>query len=118
VLGISSASGLSEATLAGFCRESKFEEAVVTLAALAKVQIEIVDRLMESDRFDPVLILCKAANLSWPAVKTLIMLRTSGNGMSGSELDDAYANYGRLSASTAQRVVRFWQVRQANEASS
>jgi len=38
--------------------------------------------------------------------------------MSASELDDAYANYGRLSASTAQRVVRFWQVRQANEASS
>ena len=118
VLGISSTNGLSEATLSGFCRDSKFEESVVTLAALAKVQIEIVDRLMDSDRFDPVLILCKAANLSWPAVKALIMLRTAGNGMSASELDDAYANYGRLSASTAQRVVRFWQVRHANEASS
>ena len=64
VLGISSSSGLNEATLSGFCRDRKFEEAVVTLAALAKVQVEIVDRLMESDRFDPVLILCKAANLT------------------------------------------------------
>jgi uncharacterized protein (DUF2336 family) len=118
VLGISSANRLNEATFSGFCRESKFEELVVTLAALAKVQIEIVDRLMESDRFDPVLILCKAANFSWPAVKALIALHTAGNGMSASELDDACANYGRLSASTAQRVVRFWQVRQANEASS
>ena len=33
--------------------------------------------------------------------------RTSTQG-----LDAAFANYGRLSASTAQRVVRFWQVRQ------
>jgi uncharacterized protein (DUF2336 family) len=116
VLGISSTSGLNEATLSGFCRDRKFEESVVTFAALAKVQIEIVDRLMQSDRVDPVLILCKAANLTWPGVKALIMLRTAGNGMSASELEDAYSNYGRLSASTAQRVVRFWQVRQANEA--
>jgi hypothetical protein len=28
-------------------------------------------------------------------------------------LDSAYANYERLSTSTARRVVRFWQVRQA-----
>jgi uncharacterized protein (DUF2336 family) len=66
VLGISSANGLSETTLSGFCRESKFEESVVTLAALAKVQIEIVDRLMDSDRFDPVLILCKAGSRPRP----------------------------------------------------
>jgi hypothetical protein len=79
------------------------------------VQIDIVDRLMESDRFDPVLMLCKAANLSWPAVKALIMSRTSGNGMSTCEVDDGYANCGRLPASTAHRVVCFWQVRQANE---
>jgi hypothetical protein len=31
-------------------------------------------------------------------------------------LDAALTNYGRLSASTARRVVRFWQVRQANGA--
>jgi hypothetical protein len=28
-------------------------------------------------------------------------------------LDTAFANYERLSTSTARRVVRFWQVRQA-----
>jgi uncharacterized protein (DUF2336 family) len=69
VLALGQANRLNESTLLGFCGERRFEEAVVTLAALAKIQIEIVDRLMDSDRFDPVLILCKAANLSWPAVK-------------------------------------------------
>jgi len=95
---------------------AKFEEGVVTLATLAKIQIEIVDRPMDGDRFDPVLILCKAANLSWPAVKAVIVLRSAGSGMSASALNAAFVNYGRLSTSTAQRVVRFWQVRQANGA--
>jgi hypothetical protein len=36
--------------------------------------------------------------------------------MAASDLDAANVNYARLSASTAQRVVRFWQVRQANGA--
>jgi Uncharacterised protein conserved in bacteria (DUF2336) len=116
VLGLGQANRLNETTLLGFCGERKFEEAVVTLAALAKIQIEIVDRLMDNDRFDPVLILCKAANLSWPAVKAVIMLRSVANGMSAFGLDAALTNYGRLSASTARRVVRFWQVRQANGA--
>jgi len=116
VLGLGQANRLDESTLLGFCGERKFEEAVVTLATLAKIQIEIVDRLMDGDRFDPVLILCKAANLSWPAVKAVIMLRSAANGMSAFGLDAASANYARLSASTAQRVVRFWQVRQANGA--
>jgi uncharacterized protein (DUF2336 family) len=116
VLGLGQANRLNETTLLGFCGERKFEEAVVTLAALAKIQIEIVDRLMDNDRFDPVLILCKAANLSWPAVKAVIMLRSVANGMSAFGLDAALTNYGRFSASTARRVVRFWQVRQANGA--
>jgi uncharacterized protein (DUF2336 family) len=116
VLGLGQANQLNESALLAFCGERKFEEAVVTLATLAKIQIEIVDRLMDGDRFDPVLILCKAANLSWPAVKAVIMLRSAGGGMSASALNAAFVNYGRLSASTAQRVVRFWQVRQANGA--
>ena len=83
---------------------------MVALAALAKVPIKIVDRLMGGDRPDPVLILCKAAGLSWPTVKALIMARPDGSNTPSRALDAAFANYGRLSASTAQRVVRFWQV--------
>jgi hypothetical protein len=109
VLRISSAAGLSESVLTGFCRENKFEESVVTLPRSRRCRHWRPSNGERSfrPRADPVQVLCKAANLSWPAVKALIMLRTSGNGMSTSELDDAYANYGRLPASTTQRVVRF-----------
>ena len=98
--------------MAAFCSDGKYEETVVALAALAKVPINVVDRLMGGERPDPVLILCKAAGLGWPTVKAIILVRPDGKGTSSQGLDAAFANYGRLSASTAQRVVRFWQVRQ------
>jgi uncharacterized protein (DUF2336 family) len=112
VLALDRANRLDEAALIGFCSESNYEEAVVALAALAKVPVKTVDRLMAGDRPDPALILCKAAGLNWPAVKAVITVRPDGAAASTRGLDAAFADYGRLSASTAQRVVRFWQVQQ------
>ncbi len=112
VLNLNRAGQMNEAALAAFCSDGKYEEAVVALAALAKVPINVVDRLMGGERPDPVLILCKAAGLGWPTVKAIFLVRPDGKGTSSQGLDEAFANYSRLSASTAQRVVRFWQVRQ------
>lgn len=112
VLNLNRAGQMNEAALAGFCSDGKYEEAVVGLAALAKVPVNVVDRLMGGDRPDPVLILCKAAGLGWPTVKAIFLVSPDQKGTSSQGLDEAFANYGRLSTSTAQRVVRFWQVRQ------
>ena len=85
---------------------------MAALAALAKVPIPVADRLMGGERPDPILILGKAAGLSWATVKALIMARPDRTRTSSPGLDAALANFGRLSKSTAQRVIRFWQVRQ------
>jgi uncharacterized protein (DUF2336 family) len=113
VLGLMRAGRMNEAVLAGFAAERKYEETVVALAALSKVPIKIADRLMGGERPDPVLILCKAAGMGWPTVKSIIVSRPDdGDGIASHGLQAALANYERLSASTAQRVVRFWQVKQ------
>jgi Uncharacterised protein conserved in bacteria (DUF2336) len=112
VLGMHRAGNMNETALAAFASDGKYEETVVALAALSKVPISVADRLMASERPDPVLILCKAVGMSWPTVKSVIAVRPDGNAVSSQGADSAFANYGRLSASTAQRVVRFWQVRQ------
>jgi uncharacterized protein (DUF2336 family) len=111
VLGLHQTGRMNEAALAAFCTEGKYDEAVAALAALAKVPIEVADQLMGGDKPDPVLILCKAAGLSWPTVKALIMARPDQSGTSTLRLEAAFASYGRLSVSAAQLVVRFWQVR-------
>ena len=112
VLSLERAGRLNEPALAAFCSENKFEETAVALAALAKVPIKVADRLLGSDRPDPVLILCRAIGLNWSTVKAIIMLRPDAKSASQG-LDSAFVNYERLSSSTARRVVRFWQVRQA-----
>jgi uncharacterized protein (DUF2336 family) len=111
VLSLDRAGQLDEAAIVAFCSDGKYEETVVGLATLTKVPISVADRLMGGERPDPVLILCKAIDLGWPTVRAIITLRPGAPGSSSQGLDAAFANYGRLSASTAQRVVRFWQVR-------
>ena len=113
VLRLHRAGGMNKAALAAFASDNKYDETVVSLAALSKVPIAVADRLMAGERPDPVLILCKAAGMSWPTVKSVITAHPDGRPSSTLALDAAFANYERLSPSTAQRVVRFWQVQRS-----
>jgi uncharacterized protein (DUF2336 family) len=113
VLALMQSGRMNEAVLCAFARENKYEETVVAVAALSKVPIKIVDRLLAGERPDPVLILCKAADMSWPTVKSVMTSCAKANGVSVIGIEGALANYERLSVSTAQRVVRFWQVKQS-----
>jgi len=111
LLELHQAGKLGESELAIFAKDKKFEETVAALSLLCGVPIETADRLMSGDRPDPILILCKAANYSWPTARAIIIARPGGKGSSSQALDAAFANFEKLSSSTAQRVVRFWQVR-------
>jgi hypothetical protein len=85
----------------------------VTLSRLCAVPIEIVDRLMNGDRPDPILILCKSSGWGWATVRAIITVRPGSKGTSSQGLDSAYSNFERLSPATAQRVMRFWQAQPA-----
>ena len=102
---------LGEPELVEFAKLKKYEETVAALSALCGVPVETADRLMGGDRPDPILILCKAAGFGWPTAKQIIMARPGLKGTSSQALDESYAHFDKLSPSTAQRVVRFWQVR-------
>jgi uncharacterized protein (DUF2336 family) len=114
-LAMHQAGQLGEAELADFAKNKKFEETVAALSLLCGVPIETADRLMSGDRPDPILILCKAAGYGWPTARGIIVARPSGKGSSNQALEAAFANFEKLSPSTAQRVVRFWQVRRPEE---
>jgi uncharacterized protein (DUF2336 family) len=112
VTALHQAGKLGEPELTEFAKEKKFEETVASLSLLCGVPIDTADRLMAGDRPDPILILCKAADYGWTTARAIIMSRPSAKGTSTPALDEAFANFEKLSPSTAQRVVRFWQVRQ------
>jgi uncharacterized protein (DUF2336 family) len=102
---------LDEASLVDFAQKSQYGETVAALALLCATPIEVVDRLMNAERPDPVLILCKSAGWGWSTAKAVIMVRPDGARTSSQDLDAIHAEFDRLSPSTAQHVVRFWQVR-------
>jgi hypothetical protein len=102
---------LTEADVVNYAEAGKYEETIAALATLCAVPVEVVDRLMNGERADPVLILARSANFGWPTVKAVIGSRP-GPKPTRELIDSAYENFERLTAATAQRVVRFWQVRQ------
>jgi len=112
VRALSESGQLGEQELAGFAKSQAYDETVAALAELTDVPIDVVDRLLGGDRPDPILILCKAAGYSWPTARDIIRARLDGKGKSSPAMETALANFDKLSASTAKRVVRFWQVGQ------
>jgi uncharacterized protein (DUF2336 family) len=105
---------LTEADVADYATAGSYEETIAALAAVSAVPVEVVDRLMNGERPDPVLILSRAAGFRWPTVKAIIGARP-GPKPSGSTFETARENFDRLTVATALRVVRFWQVRQGTE---
>lgn len=104
----------AEVDIAEYAKSDKYEETIAALAALCAVPVEVVDRLINAERVDPLLILARAAGFGWPTVRAIIGARP-GPKPSNQTLAAALENFERLTAATAQRVVRFWQVRQGTE---
>src|SRR5262249_35976048 len=102
---------LKETDIAEFAKSEKYEETIAALAILCAVPVEVVDRLMNGERADPVLILARATGFGWSTVKAILNARP-GAKPSPHAFDVVRDNFERLTVATAQRVVRFWQVRQ------
>jgi len=114
ILALHNAGELNEAALLGFAKGHKYEESVAALSAMAGVQITTLDRLITSERYDPILIVGKAVNLEWATVRALILLRLGPSRVpSAADIESARVNFARLMPSTAERVVGFWRTRQS-----
>jgi uncharacterized protein (DUF2336 family) len=102
---------LNQDAILSFLRENKYEEVVAALSLLCGLPIDLIDRLLHAPRSDAILIPCKAANFEWATTHAILKNRPSLRQISPDELSIAWGEYIRLSKATAQRVVRFWQVR-------
>jgi uncharacterized protein (DUF2336 family) len=102
---------LTEADVAEYAKGGKYEEIIAALATVNAVPVEVIDRLVNGERIDPVLILARAVGFKWSTVRA-IMRTLPGHRPGAPALESARENFERLTAATAQRVLRFWQIKQ------
>ncbi len=104
---------LDDRAILEFARTLCYAEIVAALSLLSEAPVKLMEKLLQSEHLEAFLIPCKAAGLSWPTARLILTCRTIGRQTSGQDLDQAERDYQNLSINNAQRVLRFWQVRQA-----
>jgi uncharacterized protein (DUF2336 family) len=102
---------LTEEALMEFANRRLYEQTVAALSMMSSAPIEMIATLMQSGRNSGLLVPCKAAGLEWPTVNAILVSRSSNRSIAEADLRDARNDYYRLSRSSAQRILRFWQIR-------
>jgi uncharacterized protein (DUF2336 family) len=106
---------LKEADVLEYARDRRVEDVVVALSLLCPAPLEIIDRLMQGSHIDALLIPCKAGNLSWPTTRAVVCLNPCHRTLTEERYEQMRKDYQKLTFATAQRILRFWQVRSATQ---
>jgi uncharacterized protein (DUF2336 family) len=104
---------LDEVTLLAFLRAGQINEVIAAIALMSASNFELVAQIVKSDRNEALLIPCKAARFEWGTVRALLRARPEQHGIVELQMDQLRQDYAKLTQVTAQRVLRFWLVRQA-----
>ena len=102
---------LNDAAIARFAETKKFDEVAAALGILNNsAPTEMMRRVLEGPRADLVLIPCKSAKLAWVTVEAILQHRPFKHRIDPATLKLASMDYLKLSAETAERTLRFWQL--------
>jgi uncharacterized protein (DUF2336 family) len=102
---------LNDAAITTFAETKKLDEVAASLALLNNsVPTDMMARLLEGHRTDLILIPCKSAGLGWTAVQAILCNRPATHRIAEATLAVAMKDYGKLTAQTAERALRFWQI--------
>jgi uncharacterized protein (DUF2336 family) len=104
---------LDEVALLQLAKAKRFEEMVCALSRLCNAPIELFDRLLSSKDCGALLIPCRAAGFTWTTVAAILQARGPTLTLAEQDLSRVANDYHQLTKATAQRVVRFWHVRES-----
>jgi uncharacterized protein (DUF2336 family) len=111
VLAMRASGTLNEAAISEFATAGRYADMVASISLVCGAPLKLVEGLFQGGRREAFLIPCKAAGLEWPTVRRIMTCRSVGSTVSDLDLDATRVDYQKFSQSSAQRVMRFWQVR-------
>jgi len=108
---------LDDAAVRSFAESRMFEETIVALTYLCNVAVDVVEQAMMQDQFDMILVLAKAAKLSWATTKGLLSFPIRQRRIASGEIEQCLASFERLNLATAQHIIEFYRLRHSNKSS-
>jgi uncharacterized protein (DUF2336 family) len=102
---------LNNSALKEFARANKFDEVAVALSMMCNLPIEVVERGLVQDRFEVIVVLARAAGLDWAATRAILQMEARSGSQSRQQLELALGNFTKLTLSTAQKAIQFYQMR-------
>jgi uncharacterized protein (DUF2336 family) len=111
-------SELNEGVLFEFARSRKYEETAVALSLLSSASLEIIKPLMKSPRDEGLLIPCRVADCKWDTVVAILATKLPPGSAPKAGHEKLKIDFANLSKPNAQRLLRFWQVREVSARSA
>ena len=108
---INSEGRLNNSVLKEFARANKFDEVAVALSMMCDLPIEVVERGLVQDRSEVIVVLARAAGLDWDATRAILQMEARSGAQSRQHLELALGNFTKLTLSTAQKAIQFYQMR-------
>jgi uncharacterized protein (DUF2336 family) len=111
IQSLSEAGKLDETALADFAHAEKFAETVLALSVICDLPVGLVERALVEVRSEQILVLAKAAGLSWKTTKAILQLQVRADRSEG-DLDTLFEIFLRLKPETAAKAVQFYRLRE------
>src|SRR6185312_12381872 len=113
-ISLKQANDLHDEQIAAFAESGEYENLVAGIAVRANLKYEIIDNLMRSDKAAGVVLVCKSVGTPWKTAEAILRLAFKRyHKISDSEIGSARRDFLDLARATAERIVRFWQLRQS-----
>ena len=103
---------LGEAQLAEFACSEKFDETIVALSMICDLPVDPIERAFTDDRSEQIIVLAKAAGLSWETTKVILLLQAGTNNASTRKFDRHFETFTQLKGETAKKALTFYRMRE------
>jgi len=107
---------ITDRTICEFARLQRFEEVVVALSLLCDLPVDVVERALLDDQGEMIMIVTRAANLSWATTRVLLSACHGIHSEQG--MEQALKNFSQISVNTARQVLAFYRARSSRSESA
>ncbi len=109
VQSLREAGQLTDGTIRTFAQDRNLEQVIAAVAQICDVPVEIAEAVFLGDQLETLLIFAKAAGLSWPTAKAILLLSARQQGSSNAQVEQRLASFDRLNVDTAKRIIEFYR---------